>query len=96
MKPVWQRVARLNFDGTCYVENSKGQKYLVHIPEYLSDVRTGDTALVQKSPVSKEWNMIDYQIRTSYFEDVEPECPGQTTLDDEPDYLFNTEEAEWI
>ena len=85
MRPVWQRVARLNFDGTCFVENSKGQKYMVNIPDYCEGVRTGDSALVQKSPVSGEWNMLDYSVRNNIFDgndasiDVEPE---QVRLED--------------
>ena len=85
MKPVWQRVARLNFDGTCFVENSKKQKYMVNIPDHCEGVRTGDLALVQKSPVSGEWNMLDYSVRNNIFDgneaseiDVEP----QTVLED--------------
>lgn len=84
MRPVWQRVARLNFDGTCFVENSKGQKYMVNIPDHCEGVRTGDSALVQKSPVSGEWNMLDYSIRKYDCEtsiDVESEV-NSTTLED--------------
>ena len=91
MKPVWQKVTRLNFDGTCFVQNSKGQKYAVNIPKHCGDVRTGDMALVQKSTTSGEWNMLDYEIRHSYFEDVDPNgC--DVSNDAEPEYMITLEE----
>lgn len=91
MKPVWQKVTRLNWDGTCFVQNRHGQKYRVNIPEHLEGVRTGDDALVQKSPVSGEWNMIDYKIRSSYFEDVDPN--GNDAVEPaEPDYMITLED----
>ena len=89
MKPVWQKVTRLNFDGTCFVENKHGKKYQVNIPKHLEGVRTGDKALVQKSPVSGEWNMLDYKIRPSYFEDVDHGCDAS---DAEPEYWITLED----
>ena len=105
MNGVWQKIFRIDRDNNqVTVINKKGQKYIVDVaPElkgYIEDrcIILGDLAKVVKSSVSGEWVMIDFKIDPEMYED-KYECPcNQVSLDvfDEPDYSFNTEEAEWI
>ena len=96
MKPIFQDIVRIDRDAmTVTVRNSQGQKYIVKPSKDMEchitgrSVLLGDFAKVIKSPVSKEWVMIDFKINTAMYDydtygnesseiDVEPTC----TLED--------------
>ena len=88
MQPVFQDIVHIDQEEmTVTVRNSKGQKYIVKpTPEMEYQIKhrgvlMGDFAKVLKSPVSKEWVMIDFKINTAMYDydtygdeacDVEP------------------------
>lgn len=96
MNPIFQDIVHINRETMeVTVRNRNGQKYIVKpTPEMEYQilhrgVLCGDFAKVVKSPVSKEWVMIDYRINTAMYDydtygndasiDVEPE---QVRLED--------------
>lgn len=97
MEPVFQDIVSIDRDNmTVTVRNSHGQKYIVKPSKDMEchitgrSVLLGDFAKVIKSPVSREWVMIDFKINTAMYEDYDL---GNDTLDDvEPDYLITLED----
>ena len=60
MKPIPQEIIAVDQDkGYCMVKSSKGNIYPIQLNRYVKTINVGDTALVVKSPVSKEWLMVD-------------------------------------
>ena len=98
MKPIFQDIVRIDRDAmTVTVRNSQGQKYIVKPSKDMEchiegrSVLLGDFAKVIKSPLSKEWIMIDFKINTAMYDydtygnesseiDVEP--TSQSTLEE--------------
>lgn len=75
MEPIFQDIVLINRKSMeVTVKNSKGQKYIVkpskdmvyHIQH--KSVYPGDFAKVVKSPVSREWVMIDFKINTAMYD----------------------------
>ena len=73
MKPVRQEVHYVD-DDCCMVKSSKGNIYPVDLNHFCKSINVGDTALVVKSNVSKEWLLVD----------VEPKHPKPLDITDFP------------
>ena len=90
MNPIFQDIIHIDRDNMLVtVKNSKGQKYIVQTtPEMEYQIKhrgvlLGDFAKVIKSPVSKEWVMIDFKVNTAMY-DYDPYGDETSTDDVEP------------
>lgn len=67
MIPVKQRIILVDqTHNTVMVESAKGNRYNVDLNHYCGDINVGDTALVVKSNISREWLMVDVEPKTAY------------------------------
>ena len=97
MEPIFQDIVSIDRDNmTVTVRNSKGKKYLVKpTPDMECHIKgrsvlLGDFAKVIKSPVSKEWVMIDFKINTAMYEDYD--LGNDASTDVEPGYMITLED----
>lgn len=62
MEPIKQTIHLVDQDnGMCMVMSGKGNLYPVSLNHYCKEINPGDTALVVKSAVSKEWLLVDVE-----------------------------------
>ena len=62
MKPIKQTILGVDkSSNTVLVQSKKGNCYNVDLNHYCKDINVGDTALVVKSNVSREWLMVDVE-----------------------------------
>ena len=67
MKPTPQEIITIDEDnGTCMVKSAKGTIYPVSLNRLNKNIHVGDTALVVKSNVSREWLMVDVEPKQVY------------------------------
>ena len=99
MNPVFQDIVNIDRDAmTVTVRNSQGQKYIVKPSKDMEchikgrSVLLGDFAKVIKSPVSKEWIMIDFKINTAMY-DYDTYGDETSEIDAEPDYMITLEDV---
>ena len=60
MNPIPQTIVNVDPDnGTCMVKSGKGNIYPISLNRYVKSINVGDTALVVKSNISKEWLLVD-------------------------------------
>ena len=72
MEPIPQTIIAVDQDkGYCMVKSSTGKIYPIGLNRYAKTVNVGDTALVVKSNVSKEWLMVDVINKYPYVNPID-------------------------